>query len=224
MSKVNFEKVEIVHTVLTVDVSLIGSESLYFNATEMAKGFGRLPADYLRLDTTERYVAALKSRYGISHNALVKKKRGGKYQGTWLHKKLALDFARWLSPDFAVVLDEWAEQRLKKEKTRKQARLAARTGYLPMSEAVLEAHDPIKFYHFSNEANLINRIVLGMTAKAYREKHSVDSVRDSVEPEQIKWIEKLQRINTGLIELGMPFDMRKKMLQERYDNNLKLVA
>ncbi|OAM32416.1 hypothetical protein A7P96_02000 [Eikenella sp. NML03-A-027] len=37
-------------------------------------------------------------------------KRGGIEQGTWLHPKLAVHFARWLDPKFAVWCDEQIEQ------------------------------------------------------------------------------------------------------------------
>lgn len=39
-------------------------------------------------------------------NQLVITKQGGVEQGTWLHPKLGVYFARWLSADFAVWADE----------------------------------------------------------------------------------------------------------------------
>ena len=41
---------------------------------------------------------------------LVIVKKGGNNSGTWLHPKLAIDFARWLSPEFAVWCDAQIEQ------------------------------------------------------------------------------------------------------------------
>ena len=43
-------------------------------------------------------------------------------------------------------------------------RKTSKDEYLPMTKAIAEAHEEIKPYHFSNEADLINRIVLGCTA------------------------------------------------------------
>ena len=48
-----------------------------------------------------------------AENQLVIIKKGGNnktLQGTWLHPKLAVDFARWLDPKFAVWCDEQIEQ------------------------------------------------------------------------------------------------------------------
>ena len=39
--------------------------------------------------------------------------RGGKFPGTWLHPKLAVAFARWLSPDFAVWCDARVDELLR---------------------------------------------------------------------------------------------------------------
>jgi len=37
-------------------------------------------------------------------------KRSGRYGGTWLHRKLFLNFARWLSPRFEIMCDQIIEQ------------------------------------------------------------------------------------------------------------------
>ena len=93
----------------------------WFNATQIAAMFGRRPIDWLRLPETERYIRALckreaekqgKSEVRKSH--FVKTKKGGdlsqpEIQGTWLHPKLAVAFARWCDIDFALWCDEQIE-------------------------------------------------------------------------------------------------------------------
>ena len=87
------------------------------NATQMAKPFWKLPADFIRQQSTGDYIQALCNRYGISHNDLLKVEQGGINQGTWMHQKLALRFAQWLSPDFAVWVDEKIEELITTGKT-----------------------------------------------------------------------------------------------------------
>ena len=81
----------------------------WFNATEAAKCFGRKPAHWLELPSTQSYMAALARAMnfdvGKSDFALVRTQRGGRLPGTWLHPKLAVAFARWLSDDFGVWCD-----------------------------------------------------------------------------------------------------------------------
>ncbi|MEN7549322.1 phage antirepressor KilAC domain-containing protein [Rapidithrix thailandica] len=84
---------------------------IMINATQMAKPFGKRPIDWLRLPSTMEYITTL-STVRKSHsdpNTLVKRMNGGKNPGTWLHEDVALEFARWLSPGFAI----WCNDRIK---------------------------------------------------------------------------------------------------------------
>jgi hypothetical protein len=80
----------------------------YLNATQIAKGFNKSPKDYLKLNKTKDYISSVGKKLLTQENQLVIVKQGGlaDEQGTWLHPKLALDFARWLDSDFAVWCDE----------------------------------------------------------------------------------------------------------------------
>lgn len=221
-----YEIASVNSTCITVDVSLLArSDEMFFNATEMAKPFGKKPNDFLRLESTQEYIKeVLKenlSRSGISrYGDLVKTKTGGKYQGTWLHNELAFEFAGWCSALFRRNLHKWAEKRIHQEHLWIQKRLESKTGFLPLTNAVQDAHDPAKFYHYSNEADLINRIVLGMTAKQFKSKHGIECVRDSLDDEQLSMITWLQTINTGLIEIGMDFQDRKNHLMNCHDRRV----
>jgi len=77
----------------------------WVNATEAAKRFGKLPAEWLRLPDTEEYLTVLAEHLNVgkSHN-LVRTSRG-RNGGTWLHPKLAVRFAQWLDTRFAVWCD-----------------------------------------------------------------------------------------------------------------------
>ena len=90
-------------------------ETLFINATQVAKKFKKKTNDWTRLDETQKYISSVETRYGISRHELVIKKQGGKAdeQGTWIHQKLIIAFARWLSPDFAVWCDFQIEEILK---------------------------------------------------------------------------------------------------------------
>jgi len=81
----------------------------------------------------------------------------------------------------------------------------------------LSAGKDLKPYHFSNEFDLINRVVLGCSSKQYRAAHGLaanDPVRDTLTPVEIKAVEHMQRLNASLIDIGMPFDQRKARLHQ----------
>lgn len=112
----------------------------YLNATAIAAHFGKQPRDYLKTEQTQQYIAALaenlsvKTKILTKENQIVSVKRGGDEQGTWLHPKLAIHFARWLDPKFAVWCDEQIEQLLSGSQPKlAQTTVADRT---PLRQAV----------------------------------------------------------------------------------------
>lgn len=85
-------------------------DSIMVSATEMAKPFGKLVSDWLRLKTTTEFTEALSTDMQIPISALIQVVKGGNgEQGTWMHEDVALEFARWLSPSFAI----WCNKRIK---------------------------------------------------------------------------------------------------------------
>jgi Asp-tRNA(Asn)/Glu-tRNA(Gln) amidotransferase C subunit len=73
------------------------NNSVMVNATEMAKVFGKLPANFLNTENTQKFIQIMSSRYCLNNNDIV---RTSTNEGTWMHRKLALKFAAWLSPEF----------------------------------------------------------------------------------------------------------------------------
>ncbi|WP_024334625.1 KilA-N domain-containing protein [Desulfotignum balticum] len=212
--KTKYEIIQVNQAEIIVDVSLLSkTEELFFNATQMAKPFGRRPDDFWKQSQNQEYLDALitLSQGNYTKENFIHTKRG-KFGGTYFHNNLALQFARWLSPIFGVKLDRWTMDRIKAESDWQRNRLEAKTGFLPMTDAILRQHDPAKHYHFRNEIDLINRIVLGMPAKQFKKENQVNNVRDACTAAQLQEIDKLQLINTGLIEIGKDYQERKEHL------------
>lgn len=84
----------------------LGDGSTMVNATQMAKPFGKdkSPRYWLRLPSSKEFISALEA-VRKSHR-LVETING---VGTWMHEDVALEFARWLSPQFAI----WCNDRIK---------------------------------------------------------------------------------------------------------------
>lgn len=84
-------------------------ENVVVNATEMAKVFNKEVSGFLRLDGTKSYIQAfcesedLHSEDEFTPNGkLIKVVNGGKHNGTWTERSVALKFAAWLDPHFEV--------------------------------------------------------------------------------------------------------------------------
>lgn len=91
-------------------ISFANGKNVMVNATEMAKTFGKRPAKWLELPSTKEFLAAL-TDVRKSDFALIQTDKGGINGGggTWMHEDVALEFARWLSPAFAI----WCNDRIK---------------------------------------------------------------------------------------------------------------
>lgn len=77
---------------------------------------------------------------------------------------------------------------------------------------------------FSNDYNMMNRIVLGFTSANFRKEHGIgkaEGIRDYLSPVQTEAMLKIQRINTSLIEIGMDYKDRKEKLQQYFNDNFK---
>ena len=118
-------------------ISFINGDSVMINATQMAKSFGKRVPEWTRLQSTKDFLDNLwtvrknldpvvqKMHYdieqvddkGLNHILksfdrdlhLIVTTNGGQIQGTWMHEDVALEFARWLSPAFAI----WCNDKIK---------------------------------------------------------------------------------------------------------------
>ena len=81
------------------------------NATNMAKKFGKQVTKWLNTQQTKDFLQSLSEVRKCTSADLVQVRRGGEpqAQGTWMHEDVAMEFARWLSPKFAI----WCNDRIK---------------------------------------------------------------------------------------------------------------
>lgn len=89
----------------------LGNNNLMINATEMAKPFGKFTKDWLRTDQAQKFIKELSNVRICLFDDLVVIKEGSPVNGggTWFHEDVALEFARWLNPSFAI----WCNDRIK---------------------------------------------------------------------------------------------------------------
>ena len=102
----------------------------------------------------------------------------------------------------------------------------AKIEFKDLTDNIALSHEEIKPYHFSNELNMINKIVLGMNAKQFREVNNLEdkqSIRPYLTEKQINDILMLQRIDTGLVLAIPDYYERQKMLNELHNKKLKLL-
>lgn len=98
--------------------------AVFINATEMAKSFSKRPAKWIELPSTQEFLTSLSDirnsrnkefsnvrKSDTSNKPFIKTIMGSPLNGggTWMHEDVALEFARWLNPKFAI----WCNDRIK---------------------------------------------------------------------------------------------------------------
>jgi DNA gyrase/topoisomerase IV subunit A len=86
----------------------------YVCITDMAKACGKLYGNWRKLQQAQRYLEALSRSILIGIDQLIQVIDTGlnETRGTWAHPKVALRFAQWCSPEFAVQVDIWIDELL----------------------------------------------------------------------------------------------------------------
>ena len=94
--------------------------------------------------------------------------------------------------------------------------VSARKEFPLLTENIKLLYDDPKPYHFSNECDMINRIVIGMSAKQFRLEHGIEkgeSIRPYLTEEQINILELLQKVDVGLLVAFPNYEDRKRHLE-----------
>ena len=185
------------------------NDSGWFNATVAADRFGKRPVNWLELDSTVRYMASMSSALKVDKSDLldIKKGRGG---GTWMHPKLAIAFARWLSDDFAVWCDLQIDKIIHGERESidwGMMRHASKSSNKVANEILMmvrqEQGKETKHFHYANEAKLVNYALTGKF-------EPVD--RDSLSAKDLDLLASLENRNSVLIGRDVDRETRKEIL------------
>ena len=188
----------------------IGERQVTVNASEMAKPFRKQPSDWTRLKQTEEFITSLSVVRGIPRTELVRVIRGGNgIQGTFFHEDVALEFARWLSPLFAI----WCNDRIKE---------LLRYGMTATSDTVSRAAEDPRFvlkvverlrdsYAESIALREENDRLLDTLESQMHKVEFYDKVHGSRNPDD----KRIYRISQIAAELGMTGAELNRILQEK---------
>lgn len=154
------------------------------------------------------------------------KARGKSYPCYELTKDGFTMLAMGFTGEKAVQFKELYINRFNEMERMLTSRALAKLEFPALTDNIQSMHNPVMNYHFSNESNMINIIVLGVTAKQFREQHNIEdkeSIRPYLNEQQINDILELQRIDTGFVLAIPDYYERKKMLETYYVKKRKLI-
>jgi hypothetical protein len=186
------------------------------------------PSEWMKLQVTQEAIDIL-----IHENPAIKiiETKAGRYGGTFACKELVYAYAMWVSADFLIhVIRAYdaMHSASNEEQTRLRDRQTARLECHDLKKAIEDRYTrrgtKPATYNFSNEFNMINKIVLGETAKKFKESHGLDPnamLRDYLSAIEIKAVLDLQATSRVLCDLDFNYDQRKEKLTKLFDQKYR---
>ena len=99
-----------------------------------------------------------------------------------------------------------------------ETRFISKQGYKEMSSAIAQYMGRDRMC-FSREADMINKIVLGMTSSQFKELNGLkenESPRDSVVADKLNKLDRAQRLNAQLITAGLDDRQRETIIRSNF--------
>ena len=169
---------------------------VYANANQMANGFGGSDKlkNWKNSSNTKRYIEALDKSLGKNYpTELILVNQGGKAseQGTWIHEKLILNFARYLNVDFELWCDE-------------QIATLIREGHIKLNSQNVEKNKRLEIMEKNANVRLSKQFskLAEMTGNARYKEVLIAKSANVVAGEEILPLPKLEQKSYSAAELG----------------------
>ena len=154
--------------------------------------------------------------------------KSGRYGGgIYAHIDIAFEFASWISPEFKLyIIKDY--QRLKSDENSRLSlnwnlnREIAKLNYRIHTDAIKDYLIPPELtpeqisYKYANEADLLNVVLFGKTAKQWKEENpgKQGNIRDEAELNQLLVLANMESYNAILIGQGKTMSERIVLLRE----------
>ncbi len=162
-----------------------------------------------------------------SVNAIGLVSKAGRYGGTYAHSDIALEFASWISAEFKLYIVK-DYQRLKHDENSRLSlnwnlnREIAKLNYRIHTDAIKEQLIPLDLtpeqisYKYASEADMLNVVLFGMTAKQWRDINPKrkGNIRDEACLDQLLVLANMESYNAILIGQGKTMSERIVLLRE----------
>lgn len=160
--------------------------------------------------------------------------KSGRYGGTYAHSDIAMSFATWISPEFQLyIMKDY--RRLKTDENSRLSlnwnlnREISKLNYRIHTDAIKENLIPPELtpmqiaYTYANEADMLNVVLFGKTAKQWKDENSTikGNMRDVATLNQLLVLANLESYNAVLINQGKNQKERMELLRQLAVQQLK---
>ena len=160
-------------------------------------------------------------------NAIGIVSKAGRYGGTYAHSDIAMSFVTWISPEFQLyIMKDY--RRLKADENSRLSlnwnlnREISKLNYRIHTDAIKDNLIPPELtpaqvaYTYANEADMLNVVLFGMTAKQWKDENSAakGNMRDVATLNQLLVLANLESYNAVLINQGKMQKERMELLRQ----------
>lgn len=167
------------------------------------------------------------SKWVETTNAIGIVSRAGRYGGTYAHTDIAFEFASWISPEFKLyIIKDY--KRLKSDENSRLSlnwnlnREISKINYRIHTDAIKNNYILPELtglqmnYKYADEADMLNVVLFGKTAKEWRCEHpkSKGNIRDEATLQQLLILANMESYNAILINQNRSQAERMQLLRE----------
>ena len=189
--------------------------------------FNRVQFEAVRSEAGLNRFVMTPAKWIAETNAIGITSKAGRYGGTYAHSDIAMSFATWISPEFQLyIMKDY--QRLKNEENSRLSltwnlnREISKLNYKIHTDAIKENLLPAELtksqisFTYASEADMLNVVLFGKTAKQWREEHpnQKGNIRDYATIHQLLVLANLESYNAILITQGKTQEDRMVLLRE----------
>lgn len=189
--------------------------------------FNRVQFDAVRNEAGLNRFVMTPTKWITQMNAIGIVSKAGRYGGTYAHTDIAMAFATWISPEFQLyIMKDY--RRLKTDENSRLSlgwnlkREIPKLNYRIHTSAIKENLIPPELtrqqisYKYASEADMLNVVLFGKTAKEWREEHPdmKGNMRDEATIHQLLVLANVESYNAVLITQGKRQEERMRLLRE----------
>lgn len=189
--------------------------------------FNRVQFDAVRNEAGLNRFVMTPTKWITQMNAIGIVSKAGRYGGTYAHTDIAMAFATWISPEFQLyIMKDY--RRLKTDENSRLSlgwnlkREISKLNYRIHTSAIKENLIPPQLtrqqiaYKYASEADMLNVVLFGKTAKEWREEHPdmKGNMRDEATIHQLLVLANVESYNAVLITQGKSQEERMRLLRE----------
>ena len=199
--------------------------------------FNCLEFEAIKKEAGENSFVLTPKRWVESVNAKGIVTKQGRYANTYAHRDIAFEFASWISPEFKLyIIKDY--QRLKQDENSRLSlnwnlnREISKLNYRIHTDAIKDNLIPPELtqkqisYTYANEADLLNVVLFGKTAKQWRDENKKleGNIRDYDSFQQLLVLANMESNNAILIKQDCAQEERMKLLHELAVQQMKTLG